>query len=97
MQEEWDTEDVTLDFVFDNGLNRLLVDLENSTQILEDYIEKILDAYILITILVLNLIIMIGILVLGSASFYNTVTYKKTVYRFLEAFLKMKPNRIEAL
>ena len=30
-QTEWDTEDVTLDFVFDNGLNKLLVDLENST------------------------------------------------------------------
>ena len=49
----------------------------------------------MLAVLVLNSIIMVGVIVLGIATFQNTMAYKKTVYRFLDALLRMKTQKIE--
>jgi len=90
-------DDSNLRFVLENTLNELLVDLESSSETLEDYLANIIDDYVNQTVVILSCIIAAGVLILGTSVIYNTIVYKQIVYRFLEAFLKISSADIEFL
>eukprot|EP00330_Aristerostoma_sp_ATCC50986_P007814 CAMPEP_0114583942 /NCGR_PEP_ID=MMETSP0125-20121206/7625_1 /TAXON_ID=485358 ORGANISM="Aristerostoma sp., Strain ATCC 50986" /NCGR_SAMPLE_ID=MMETSP0125 /ASSEMBLY_ACC=CAM_ASM_000245 /LENGTH=177 /DNA_ID=CAMNT_0001777803 /DNA_START=334 /DNA_END=867 /DNA_ORIENTATION=- len=79
-------------------MNALLVDLEGTSEILEENLTGLIDEYVdMLTVYILTAIIVIGVAILGSSIIYNTVVYRQIVYRFLESFLRISVQDIEFL
>ena len=69
-------------------MDDLLIAGEHASKILESHYSNSLEKYTSDTILVINLVIIISIIILTGAIVFNTVVYKNSVTKFLEAVIK---------
>lgn len=83
--------------MLDNALDDILVVTEESSSVLYNQAEAILDDYLSRTVITLSIVVALGVVSLASAIILNTLYYKRTVVRLLGAFIKMPHTKIELL